>query len=67
MYTIPLPLQVLELYDKGCQADLGGTMADAGGAEQGSDAVCDGTQSQTASISTSLLKKTPEKRRNHLR
>lgn len=50
----------MELYDKGCQTDLGGTTAHgAGGVEEDDDAV--GAQS------ASLLKKTPDKRRNHLR
>lgn len=70
MLNVLMIVQVLELYDKGCQANLGGAGAGgAGGVEQGDDA--DGTQSQSqsasTSTSTSLLKKTPEKRRNHLR
>lgn len=50
----------MELYDKACQTDLGGTAAlGAGRVEEDGNAI--GAQS------TSLLKKTPDKRRNHLR
>jgi len=55
---------MVELYDKGCQADLGGTKTTAGAEGEGGD---DSVGTQPTSTSAASLKKTPDKRRNHLR
>lgn len=55
---------VEEHYDKGCQADLGGTTTTARVEGEGGD---DGVGGQSALTSAASLKKTPDKRRNHLR
>ena len=57
-------LQTVEVYDKGCQADLGGASTVAG--VEGEDGG-DGGGARSNSTSASSLKKTPDKRRNHLR
>lgn len=57
---------MVELYDKGCQADLGGTTTAGGVAGEGGDDSV-GAQSTSTSTSAASLKKTPDKRRNHLR
>lgn len=57
-------IQSTELYDKGCQADLGGAEGAGGLGAVGSEEDRDAMETQQSS---SLLKKTPDKRRNHRR
>ncbi|CAM9276524.1 unnamed protein product, partial [Hapterophycus canaliculatus] len=56
--------KAVELYDKGCQADFAGAAGTVGLGVAGPDEDLDAME---APQSSSLLKKTPDKRRNHRR
>lgn len=59
--TVTVPPKVAEFYDKGCQADLGGgpsAIMGNGGTDEDGDAI---------GALSSAAKKTPDRRRNHLR